>query len=43
MIDEAESKNNALLKEASVLKAKAKAKFAAAKAEREVIAIEREK
>ena len=43
MIDETQSKNDALLKEASVLKAKAEAELAAAKAEQEVIAMEREK
>jgi hypothetical protein len=43
LIDETQSRNEALLKEASVLKAKAEAELAAAKAEREVIAMERER
>jgi hypothetical protein len=43
LIDKIQSKNNTLIKEVSILKAKAEAELEAAKAEREVIAIEREK
>jgi hypothetical protein len=43
LIDETQSKNDTLIKEASILKAKAEAELAAAKAEQEVIAIERER